>query len=142
MKANDFVRLMLRSPLQVFLGNTMLITVKGRKTGRQISLPVSYYQEGDTLWIISTRSRKWWRNVTPGSAVQLRLHGKDSQATAELVLDADAVAARVDAYVRHSPLSSRALGVRVENGVPNGADIQRVARERLFVAVCLQNVTA
>lgn len=141
MKGNDFVSLMLQSPLQVFLGNTMLITVKGRKTGREISLPVNYYREGDTLWIISTRSRKWWRNIRTGSLVQLRLHGKDIPGTAELVLDTDAVAARALAHFRHSPPTSRALGVKVENGVPNAADIQRVARERLFVAVCIQNAT-
>jgi deazaflavin-dependent oxidoreductase (nitroreductase family) len=141
MKGNDFVRLMLQSPLQVVLGNMMVITVTGRRTGRQISLPVNYYQDGDTLWIISTRSRNWWRNVTPGSQVRLRLHGKDILGTAELVFEAAAVADQVAAHVRHFPLSARALGVRVENGVPNPADIQRVAGERLFVAVCTQQVT-
>ena len=142
MRGNDFVRLMLQSPLHIALGNTTLITVTGRRTGRQISLPVNYYQDGDTLWIISTRSRKWWRNITPRAPVRLRLHGKDVAGTAELVLDANTVAARMGACIRHSPLAARALGVRLEHGAPNAEDLKRVAGERLLVAVCTHGVTA
>ena len=142
MKGNDFVTLMLRSPLHALLGNTMLITVKGRKTGREISLPVNYHREGDTLWIISTRTRQWWRNIAPGSPVRLHLNGRDIQGTAELVLDNGAVAAQVVAYVRRSPLSARTLGIGFEDGVPNVADIQRVAGQHLFIAVCTQDVAA
>jgi len=142
MKGNDFVTRVLRSPLHALLGHAMLITVRGRKTGREISLPVNYYREGDTLWIISSRSRKWWRNIAPGSPVRLHLHGRDIQGMAELVLDRSAVAAQAAAYVRRSPLSARALGIRLEGGVPNVADIQRVAGQHLFIAVCTRGVAA
>ena len=142
MKGNDFVTLVLRSPLQALLGNTMLMTVRGRKTGRDISLPVNYSQEGDTLWIISSRSRTWWRNIVPGAPVRLHRHGKDVLGTAELVLEANAVAVRAAEFVRRSPLSARALGVRLENGVPNAADIQRIADQHIFISVCTQEAEA
>jgi len=69
--------------LRVLLGNTMLITVTGCKTGRQYSTPVGFYREGDTLWVISNRDRTWWRNVKNGANVSLFLNGKTVTAFAE-----------------------------------------------------------
>lgn len=137
MKSNDFVALMLQSPLHVLMGNMMLITVTGRRTGLKITLPVNYYRDGDTLWIISTRCRTWWRNVLPGAPVGLHLDGRDVTGIADLVLDEAAVAARLREYVQRSRLSAAYLGVRIENGMANSADMSRLAQERLFVRVCV-----
>jgi hypothetical protein len=119
------------------MGNTMLITVTGRRTGRKITLPVSYYPDGDTLWISSTRKRTWWRNVLPGASVGLHLHGRDLKGIADVVLDEAAVAARIGEYVHHLPLSAGPLGVRVQKGVANREDTLRIAKERVFVSVCI-----
>ena len=137
MKSNDFVALMLKSPLHLFMGNTMLIMVTGRRTGRKISIPVNYYRDGDTLWIISARRRIWWRNVLAGAPVELHLRGRDVKGFADVVLDESAVAARIGEYVHHLPLSAPPLGVRLQKGVANPEDIVRVAKERLFVSVCV-----
>jgi hypothetical protein len=137
MNGNDFVKFMLRSPLHVFMGNTMIITVTGRKTGRKISTPVSYFRNGDTLWVLTTRTRTWWRNVKQGAEVILHLHGRDMRGFADVILDERAVAARLVDYVGHIPLSAGSLGIRLQNGVPDADDAVRVAKERLFVRVCL-----
>ncbi len=139
MNGNDFVRLALHSPLHVVMGDTMLIALTGRKTGRTISVPVNYYQDGEALWVLSVRSRKWWRNLMAGAPVRLHLHGKDAAGFAELVLDEGAVARHLSDYVRRLPASARYLGVRVENGIPNGEDVTRVAKERLFIKVCVES---
>jgi hypothetical protein len=91
------------------------------------------------LWVITSRHRTWWRNVGAGAPVELRLHGHDLKAFAESVLDEPAVAARLVAYLRRVPTSARPLGVRMEKGVPDAADLARLARERLFVKVCLDS---
>ena len=137
MNGNDFVKFALRSPLHVFMGNTMLITMTGRKTGREISVPVNYFSEGDTLWIISSRTHTWWRNVRTGAEVSVHLHGRDVKGFAEAVLDEKAVAARIGGYVLRLPMFAKPLGVRVENGVANCDDTVRLAKERLFVKICL-----
>ena len=139
MKANDFVALALRSPLHVVMGDTMLITVTGRKTGRKITLPVNYYGDGDSLWILSSRDRTWWRNVAGGGNVTLRLHGHDFKGAAEVILDEAVIAARMPAYARHIPGSAHAIGLRLENGVPNCDDLARLSKERLFVRVCIES---
>jgi deazaflavin-dependent oxidoreductase (nitroreductase family) len=135
MTGNDFVTFFLRTPLHVFLGDTMLITVTGCKTGRKYSTPVGFYREGDMLWVISSRDRTWWRNIKNGAAVSLLLRGKAVHAFAEAQLNEEDVKIRLLEYVRHQPLSARSLGIRMENKVPNTEDVARVAKERLFVRI-------
>ena len=87
MTANDFVTFFLHTPLHVFLGNTLLITVTGCKTGRKYSTPVGFYREDDTLWVISSRDRTWWRNVKDGANVSFLWKGKTVEAFANAELD-------------------------------------------------------
>jgi deazaflavin-dependent oxidoreductase (nitroreductase family) len=135
MNGNDFVKFFLRTPLYIFMGNTMLITVTGRKTGKKYTTPVGFYRDGETLWIISSRDRTWWRNLQGGAKVEMRMHGKDVTGFAEAILDEETVAKQVVEYVRHMPMSAKALGVRVEKGEPHPEDVARVAKERLFVRI-------
>jgi len=135
MTGNDFVTFFLRTPLHVFLGNTMLITVTGCKTGRKYSTPVGFYREGETLWVLSSRDRTWWRNIKNGGAVSLLLNGKAVSAFAEAQLNEEDVKMRLTEYVQCQPLSARSLGIRMENKTPNIEDVARVAKERLFVRV-------
>lgn len=135
MTGNDFVKFFLRTPLYVFFGDTMLITVTGCKTGKKYTTPVGFYRDGDSLWVISSRDRTWWRNVKDGAEVEMRIRGKNVKGFAVAVLDEGAVAEQVLEYVRHIPMSARALGVRMENGEPNLEDAARLANERLFVKI-------
>jgi deazaflavin-dependent oxidoreductase (nitroreductase family) len=138
MQGNDFIKILLRSPLQgLFSGSMMLITVTGRKSGRAISTPVNYYREGDTLWVLSNRNRTWWRNLCGGAEVTLRLQGRDVKAHAKSILDEKAIAKQMTEYIHHLPGSAGPLGVRLQNGVPNCEDTARLAKERLFVKICL-----
>lgn len=137
MNGNDFVKFLLRSPLHVFMGDTMIITVTGSKSGRKISMPVNYFRNADTLWVLTTRERTWWRNVRRGADVSMHLNGKDVKGFAEVILDERAVAARLVDYVQHIPLSAGPLGIHLRNGLPNADDVVRVAKERLFVKICV-----
>lgn len=135
MTGNDFVEFFLRTPLHVFLGDTMLITVTGCRTGKKYSTPVGFYRENGYLWVLSSRDRTWWRNVRHGANITLLLRGKTLDAFAEAELDERAVQSHLVDYIRHIPMSARSLGIRVENQVPNQEDIRRVAQGRLFVKI-------
>lgn len=132
---NPMMSFILRSPLHAMLGDTLLLSVTGRKTGKKYTTPVGFYREGDLLWIISSRDRTWWRNLRDGANVSMRLHGKDVTGFAEAMLDESAVARQVADYLRHIPMAARSLGVRVENGIVNEADAARLAKDRLFVKI-------
>jgi deazaflavin-dependent oxidoreductase (nitroreductase family) len=135
MTGNDFVTFFLRTPLRVFMGNTMLITVTGCKTGRKYSTPVGFYREGAILWVISSRDRTWWRNVKNGANVSLLLKGKTINAFAETEMNEKAVEQRLLEYVHRVPMSAKSFGVRMENKIPNAQDIARVAKDRLFIKI-------
>lgn len=138
MQGNDFIKILLRSPLhRLFSGSLILITVTGRKSGRAITTPVNYYIDEDALWVISDRNRKWWRNVCGGVEVTLRWQGRDVIARAESILDEQSVAKQIGEYVHHLPMSAGPLGVRLHNGIPNCEDTARLAKEKLFVKICL-----
>lgn len=135
MTGNNFVAFFLRTPLHVFLGNTMLLTVTGSRTGRKYSTPVDFYREGNILWVISNRNRTWWRNVRNSATVSLLLKGKMVNAFAEAEMDEKAVEKRLLRYLRHTPIAAKSLGIRMENKIPNAADIARVAKDRLFIKI-------
>jgi hypothetical protein len=135
MTGNDFVKFFLRTPLRIFLGDTMLITVTGCRTGKKYSTPVGFYRENGYLWVLSSRDRTWWRNVRHGANVTLLLRGKALEAFAEAELDERAVESRLVDYIRHIPVAAKSMGIRVENKVPNEEDIRRAARDRLFIKI-------
>jgi hypothetical protein len=139
MTGNAFVSFFLRTPLQVFMGNTMLITLTGCKTGRQYSTPVGFYRAGGALWVMTSRDRTWWRNLRHGAPVSLLLNGKTVRAFGELELEENAVQERLRDYIRHTPMAARSLGLRMENKIANTSDLVRVARDRLFVKLTLDS---
>src|SRR6266487_2116549 len=103
--------------------------------GRKYSTPVGFYREGNTLWVICSRNRTWWRNVKSGANVSLLLKGKTVNAFAEAELNEKVVENRLLEYICQIPMSARSFGVRMENKIPNAEDIAHVAKEKLFIKV-------
>ena len=80
------LRLPFRTPLNAKL---MLISFKGRKTGRTYLQPVSYVPDGDTL--LTPAGGKWKLNLTEGAPIRVRLRGRKTRARPEFVRDAEEV---------------------------------------------------
>jgi hypothetical protein len=136
MNGNDFMSWVLRSPFHGMLSNgMMLLTVTGRTTGKKYTLPVGYYSEGGYLWVITSRDRKWWKNLHGGANVELLLKRKPVTAFAEPDLDEKSVEERMYEYLQHVPQAAKPLGIRVENGNSNADDVARTAKDRLFVRI-------
>jgi hypothetical protein len=77
--ANPVVRAVLGSPLHPLLSRGLaLITVTGSRTGRRYTFPVSYRQDGDRVTVnVGWPARKrWWRNLTDGGRVEMRIRGQ------------------------------------------------------------------
>ena len=138
MTGNDFISWVLRSPLHGMLSNSMmLITVTGRKTGRQYTTPVEYFRENGNIFIMTSRNRTWWRNLKDGAEVSLLLKHKPETSSAQLEVDQELVETRMVEYLQHMPRATKLLGIRIENGIVNAEDIARVAKDRLFVRLQL-----
>ena len=138
MNGNNFMSWVLRSPFHsVFSNGMMLITVTGCKTGKTYTTPVGYYQDDGYLWILTSRDRTWWRNLQGGADVNLLLKHKPMKGFAETEMDGKAVETCMAEYVRHIPQSAKPLGIRVEDKIPNAEDVARIAKDRLFVKIKL-----
>ncbi len=138
MTGNDFMSWVLRSPAHGMLSNTtMLITVTGCRSGKKLTLPVNYYRQDGHLYVLTYRNRTWWRNVQNGERVSLLLQRQTVDAFAEAELENHAVEELLCEYLKHIPQAARSLGVRMESGIPNPEDIQRAAKDKLFVKFSL-----
>ncbi len=74
-------------------GRVMLIGYTGRRTGRRITIPVSYLRSGSEISVTVGRhgQKQWWKNLATESPVELQLRGRRVQAMAKAVQDGDAV---------------------------------------------------
>ncbi len=91
---NPLLGWLLRSPLHwLASGRVMLITCTGRRSGRRITIPVSYRTSGSEISVtVGQHPRKqWWRNLTTESPVELQLRGRRVQAMARTVQERDTV---------------------------------------------------
>jgi deazaflavin-dependent oxidoreductase (nitroreductase family) len=136
--ANRFPAAILSSPLHGLLsGKRLVLAFTGRRSGTHYATPVNYLQRGRGLLI--TTDHGWWHNLVGGAPVEVRLRGRQIQATAEVVRDHDVVAEALTALVRDHPPYGRWAHVRVgRDGAPEPADVHaEVARGRVLVRVQL-----
>jgi deazaflavin-dependent oxidoreductase (nitroreductase family) len=107
------VKASLRIPvLERLLGRGLaLITVTGRKTGTRYTLPVSYYRDDETVFVITKRFRTWWHNLETNPEVELRLAGRQYRGRARPRLDDPASLSRVAAPLERRRVDARALGL-------------------------------
>src|SRR5512134_916396 len=96
---NPMMTWLLKSPLHGTISKgVMLVSVTGRKSGRTISAPTNYLRDGNTLWVISWRERKWWRNLRGGAQVHLLLAGQRVEGQGDVIEEEKAVAKSLYEY--------------------------------------------
>ncbi len=106
---NPFVRALLRSRLHGILsGSLLLVTYTGRRTGRTFTIPVLYAEDGADLLVFVGRSAEkvWWRNLSGGAPVHVRLRGRELAGTATAVVGDPELGER---YVARFPRAERSL---------------------------------
>ena len=133
---NPVMRLLLRSPLHVFLSSSlMLITFTGRRSGRRYTTPVRYMRAGEVVRCFTTAETKWWRNLKGGSAVTLRIRGRDLPCHAVAVHDEPArVRVALESYLRQFPQDAAYHDIQLDGaGTPDAADLERAARAAVMV---------
>lgn len=83
---NRVVRGLVRTPglHRLVSGRIALISVTGRRTGREYTFPVFYSRDGDRVTIeVGWPDRKvWWRNLRDGGRVRMRLRGVERTGSA------------------------------------------------------------
>lgn len=106
--ANPIVRAVARSPAHRLLGRRLvLLTYRGRRTGRRHELPVMAAPSGTDLVVLVGQhtAKTWWRNFGPSpQEVEVRVRGRVERRDARrLTRRDDGYAGAVNAYQREFP---------------------------------------
>ena len=81
---NGVVGRTLRSPLHpVFSRSVLILTMRGRKSGRELAFPVSYAKDGDVILLGCDFT--WWHNLNPEAPVELYIQGVTHKAVARIL---------------------------------------------------------
>ena len=135
MNVNPMVSWVLRSPVHGMLSKTtMLVSYTGRKSGRQVSLPVNYVREGNVLWTLSVGKRSWWRNFRTAGPATLRLKGENIAVQGEVVQDEAEMLAGLATFLKGMPQVARYLKIwHDENGEPDRDDLREAMKGRVLL---------
>ncbi len=137
--ANPFMKLLLRSPWHWIASNeVLLITVTGRKSGKQYTTPVNYVREGDTLITLSHTHRTWWRNLRGGATATIVLRRQKITVAAEVLEEQEPVTEYLQKYLTAVPQYATAFNVGLdEERVPIPADVEKAAVGKVMVLIQL-----
>ncbi len=80
--------------------NEIHIAVKGRKSGRSISIPIWFVLEDETLYLLPVKGSdtQWYKNVVNDPVMRVGAGGVESEVKAVPVTDAVEVAAVVEKF--------------------------------------------
>lgn len=127
---------LLRSPLHRLASDSLLlITYRGRRSGRSFTIPVMYAEHEGTLTIFVGHSERkmWWRNLRAGAQVEVRLRGHRQRGHAEVVQGSAAVATYLGRYPRaRTAIEATDSPTFVRIGTP--ASLSSVAQTRALSA--------
>ena len=106
---NPFMHWLLRSPLhRVVSDRYMLLTFTGRKTGHIYTTPVTYKRLDDRVFVLTSQSHGWWKNMRGGAEVEVFIRHQTYRGLATASRDPERIAEARDAvYPRLSEKQKR-----------------------------------
>jgi hypothetical protein len=131
---NPVLRFLLRTPVMGGARKSMMVvTFKGRKTGRQYAIPLSAHRIDNDLYALT--AAPWRHNFRDGAAAEVLHDGKTTAMRGELLQDKSVVA---DLYRRCAESygvkgAQRMMGLKFrDQRVPTGEEFaEAVDREKL-----------
>ncbi len=136
---NPIMIWLLKSPLHGMISKSvMLVSITGRKSGKTISTPTNYLRNKDTLWVISLRDRRWWRNLRGGARVRVLLAGRNLEGNGQVIEDEKSIANGLFDYYRQVPKVAKYVNIKMETeGLPVSADCERAAHRLVMIRIDL-----
>ena len=133
---NPAMRLLLRSPLHAIAsGSLMLVTYRGRKSGRTYTTPVRYVRGDGVIRCFTSTDTQWWRNLRHGADVVLRIQGEDGNfRTTVIERDPQQVKQLLIDYLRIFPQDAAYHDIRLNpDKTPVAADLDFAAQHAIVV---------
>ena len=136
--ANDLIIFLLHSPLHRLISNQLLLlTYTGRKSGKQVSVPLGYVRQGNTILLLTDHA--WYKNVQTNPQVSLRIQGKTYTGSAEVIADDKAIVEQeMIFFVKQRPGGARAYGVKMlPSGEPDLETVKQAVRRFTAIRISL-----
>lgn len=112
----------------------MLITFKGRKTGRSFTTPVRYLKEGRTVRLFSSPQANWWKNLRGGADVSVTISGKSMKCRATVLETDDDTKLRIFRfYLESFPGDAAYHGLKPSRRVPHSEDSLRAVLDDVAI---------
>jgi hypothetical protein len=120
-------------------GEIVLLKFTGRKSGRELSTPVSYRIVDGSIHCFTDKVNQWWRNLDNVASIELILKGKVRAGKPTVVSKDSAVIAKAFGdFLTALPRSASFSDVRLDKEKkPNRDDVERAAKELVFVEIKL-----
>ncbi|MBT77004.1 MAG: nitroreductase family deazaflavin-dependent oxidoreductase [Gammaproteobacteria bacterium] len=131
---------LLRSPLHgLWSDSLMLITFKGRKSGKNFTTPVRYIQTDGTVRCFTGSENQWWRNLRGGANVVLRIRGKDRPYKAVAIdTNPEEVKKWLAYYLELFPQDAAYHDIKLnKDKAPLEGDLERASHEAIAVVADL-----
>ena len=128
---NPFVAFLARSPLHFLLSHQVLvIQFKGRKSGKQYLVPVSYHEHGTSYTCVTLRSNIWWRNLKELTHIQIWLKGKLQDCQIDLEFNNDQIIkTTLRDLVTNNKLDAYFAKIKLnKDGTPHSDDLSQAAK--------------
>ncbi|MCV7435514.1 PNPOx family protein [Mycolicibacterium bacteremicum] len=135
---NPTLKFVLRTPLGGLIGDFMLVSFTGRKTGRRYATPVSAHRLDGALYVLL--EAQWKHNFRGGADAQVSYRGKTTTMRGELIDDPAAVAALAERIATsYGPKKAqRQMGLTFANDrLPTVAQWESAARDVKLAAIRL-----
>lgn len=133
---------MLGSPLHRVLSRAVLVlTVRGRRSGRRYSFPVMYAEDADSIWVFpaDAEHKTWWRNLAEPGPVTVRVRGRIMAGSGETIIGADRPEAATEgltAWLRRFPRAAGRVGLAPgPEGTPDPEAVARLAERSVLVRI-------
>ena len=135
--SNWFMSWLLHSPFhRLISGSILLITYNGRRSGKEFTAPLNYVRDGNTLWVTSVRSRRWWRNFREEWPIQVLLQRVEIEGIGLAISEPEQLSQAFIEFFRLAPANARFFKVNLEDGgTPIQEDLDRIVAERVLVRI-------
>ncbi len=135
---NPLIAALLRSPLHSLLsGSSIVLSFKGRKSGKVYTFPVGYYDfRGDTLVVIPLH--RWWKNLQSNVPVTVWLKGRKYTGVANAKQGDEATVNALQDIIKNSANLIRVYQIQKNSqGQPDANSTRHVAQSLALVRIRL-----
>lgn len=126
----------LRSPIHSMLSKGVLIIgFTGSKSGKEYSTPANYYEIDGKIYLMSDRSRKWWKNIKKKPNVELYIKRQLIKGTGTVIDAKSEIEKSLELIFSHFPKIAKYLKVEIVDGKPVMGDIQKLSDSNIVIVV-------